>query len=150
MTNALNLVRDVSIAAEIVATTLIPVLHVAGNDVTLVATGTTPGIGIAVVLSPRDDSYGVVLMTANRVVTADARTEAAALLFPTTAAVTGNVLLQTGATGDGYVVPALMMAGEQAAKIEVAANVIHASAAIAPARASVPATTSWNFLNTVG
>ena len=37
----------------------------------------------------------------------------------------------------------------QAAKIEVTANVVHASTLIAPARVSVPAT-SWNFMNTVG
>ncbi|MGA3398930.1 MAG: DUF6519 domain-containing protein [Acetobacteraceae bacterium] len=150
MTNALNLVRDVSIAAELVGTTLTPVLHLAGNDVTLVATGATPGVGIAVVLSPRDAAFGMVLLTANRVVTADANTEAAAILFPTAAAVTGNVLLQTGATTTKATVPAFMLAAETTAKIEVAANVIHTTASIAPARASLPATTTWNFLNTVG
>jgi hypothetical protein len=43
-----------------------------------------------------------------------------------------------------------MLAAETTAKIEVAANVIHTTASIAPARASLPATTTWNFLNTVG
>lgn len=148
MTNALNLVRDVSISAEIVGTTLVPVLHVSGNDVTLIGTGTTPGVGIAVVLSPRDNESGMVLMTANRVVTADTNTEAAAILFPTTAAVTGNVFLQTGSAKAA--VPAFMLAAEAVAKIEVTANVIHTGAAIFPARANAAPTTSWNFLNTVG
>ncbi len=150
MTNALNLVRDVSVAAEVLGTTLTPVLHISGNDVALIATGTTPGVGIAMVLSPRDNAFGVVLMTANRVVTADPITEAAAMLFPTTAAVTGNVFIQAGAITDRRTVPAFMLIGETAARIEVAANIIHTTSAIVPARANTAPTTTWNFLNTVG
>jgi hypothetical protein len=145
---ALDQVRDMSIAAELAGVTLAPVLHLSGNDVALIATQTTPGVGIAVVLSPGAGG-GTVLMTANRVVTADSRTEAAALLFPTVAAVTGNVFLQTGAISQP-VIPAFMLTAEAAAQIEATANVIHFAALIAPARSNAAATTTWNFLNTVG
>ena len=49
-----------------------------------------------VVLSPRDES-GTVLLTANRVITADTRTIAAGVLFPAAEAVTGNIFVQVGA-----------------------------------------------------
>jgi hypothetical protein len=147
--SALDMVRDTSIAAEIAGTRLAPVLHIAGNDVSLIATGTTPGVGIAVVLAPRDDATGMVLMTANRVVTADTRTEAAAILFPVVAAVTGNVFLQTG-DATKPLIPGFMLVAEGMAKIEVTANVIHNAAAILPARANPAATNTWAFLNTSG
>ena len=145
---ALNQVRDMSIAAELAGVTLTPVLHLTGNDVALIATQTTPGVGIAVVLSPGTGG-GTVLMTANRVVTADTRTEAAAILFPTVAAVTGNVFLQTGDLTQP-VIPAFMLTAEAGAMIEATANVIHFAALVAPARSNAAATTTWNFLNTVG
>jgi hypothetical protein len=148
LNNALNQVRDMSIAAELAGVTLVPVLHLTGNDVALIATQTTPGVGIAVVLSPGSGG-GTVLMTANRVVTPDTRTEAAAILFPTVAAVTGNVFLQTGDLTQP-VIPAFMLAAEAAAMIEATANVIHFAALVAPARSNAAATTTWNFLNTVG
>lgn len=148
LNTALNQVRDMSIAAELAGVTLLPVLHLSGNDVALIATQTTPGVGIAVVLSPGGGG-GTVLMTANRVVTPDTRTEAAAILFPTVAAVTGNVFLQTGEISQP-VIPALMLAAEAAAQIEATANVIHFAALVAPARSNAAATTTWNFLNTVG
>jgi hypothetical protein len=105
-------------------------------------------VGIAVVLSPGAGG-GTVLMTANRVVTADTRTEAAAILFPTVAAVTGNVFLQTGELTQP-VIPAFMLTAEAGAMIEATANVIHFAALVAPARSNAAATTTWNFLNTVG
>jgi len=112
------------------------------------ATTTVPGIGIAVVLSPRDES-GTVLLTANRVLTADARTIAAALLYPAVAAVTGNAFVQTGAGTQGAA-PAFVSIAEPIARIEVMANVIIDGALIVPARATSAPATSWNFLNTVG
>jgi hypothetical protein len=148
LNNALNQVRDMSIAAELAGVTLLPILHLSGNDVALIATQTTPGVGIAVVLSPGAGG-GTVLMTANRVVTADTRTEAAAILFPTVAAVTGNVFLQTGELTQP-VIPAFMLTAEAGAMIEATANVIHFAALVAPARSNAAATTTWNFLNTVG
>jgi hypothetical protein len=105
-------------------------------------------VGIAVVLSPGAGG-GTVLMTANRVVTPDTRTEAAAIMFPTVAAVTGNVFQQTGAISQP-VIPAFMLTAEAAAQIEATANVVHFAALIAPARSNAAATTTWNFLNTVG
>jgi hypothetical protein len=145
---SLTLVQDVAVAAEVAGTKLTPVLHIAGNDVALAATGAAPGVGVAVVLSPRDNLGGTVLMTANRVVTADARTEAGAILYPAVAAVTGNVFLQTG-DSPRPPIPGFMLLAEATARIEVMANVVHSPAVIAPARTQLP-TTSWAFLNTSG
>jgi hypothetical protein len=148
MQQALILVQNVGIDAEIVGYTQRPVLHIAGNDITLVATGTTPGIGIGVVFSPRDEA-GTLLLTANRVMTADSQTVAAGVLFPAVAAVTGNVLIQNGAQTDTSA-PALGVVSERTALVEVVANVVHAKATVVPPRATSAPTSSWNFLNTVG
>jgi hypothetical protein len=142
----LKVVNDIAIAAELQGYIQRPVLHVAGNDIALVSAGTTPGVGIAIVFSPRDES-GTVLLTANRVTTPDTSTMAAALLFPTIAAVTGNVLVQSGSETNA-VAPCFGLLAE-AAEFEVMANVIHATAIVLPARSNAAATTSWNFLNTV-
>jgi len=151
---SLDMVQEIAITAEAaVAIKAAPVRHISGNDVSLAsieanATTTVPGIGIAVVLSPRDES-GTVLLTANRVLTADARTIAAALLYPAVAAVTGNAFVQTGAGTQGAA-PAFVSIAEPIARIEVMANVIIDGALIVPARATSAPATSWNFLNTVG
>ncbi len=148
LTHALNAVRDVSLASEIAGVTLKPVLHLAGNDVTLIPTQGTPGVGIGIVFAARKDA-GTVLLSANRVITADVKTEAAGILFPTVAAVTGNVFMQTGSAGQAGAVPGFMLVAESG-EIEVTGNVIHAGATIAPARSNPAPTNTWNFLNTVG
>jgi hypothetical protein len=155
LVKSLDVVREISLAAAAAGAALAPILHISGNDVGLASAGLVladgspalPGIGIAVVLSPRDES-GTVLLTANRVLTADPQTRAAALLYPAAAAVTGNVLMQTGAQAQGSV-PAFLLFAEQGAAFEVMANVIVANALIHPlARSTSAPTTSWNFLNT--
>jgi len=145
---SLQMVNEISIAAEVAGYIQTPVLHIAGNDVTLASTGTTPGVGIGIVFSPRDES-GTVLLTANRVTTQDTGTAAAAILFPTIAAVTGNVLIQTGST-TGTVAPSFALLAERTAAIEVTANVIHASAIVFPPRNNTAPVTNWNILNTTG
>jgi hypothetical protein len=148
MQAALNTVRDVSIDAEINGYTQTPVLHISGNDITLVGTQTTPGIGIGVVFSPNDEE-GTVLLTANRVTTADTRTMAAGLLYPSAAAVTGNVLLQIGERAESSVA-ALGVVAEKNAELEVTANIVHFRTTLFPPRANSSGTTTWDFLNTVG
>jgi hypothetical protein len=144
---ALQSIRDVSVAAEIVGFTQTPVLHLSGNDITLASTAGTPGIGIGIVFSPRDES-GTVLLTANRVTTPDVGTSAAAVLFPAVATVTGNAFIQAKKEAQ-TAAPALVFLAERLAVFEVAANVIFANAIILPARSNPGATTAWNFLNTV-
>jgi hypothetical protein len=158
LAKSLDTVQDISIAATIVSGTNVPVLHISGNDVRLVstvqaaagaATGATtavPGVGIGIVLPAREVA-GAVLLTANRVVTADARTTAAGVLFPATAAVTGNLFIETGAEKGSP--PAFALVAERTAAIEVAANVSIASELIFPPRSTAAAATSWDFLNTV-
>ena len=154
LVKSLDVVREISLAAAAAGGALAPILHISGNDVGLASVGLVladgspalPGIGIAVVLSP-DDESGTVLLTANRVLTADPRTTAASVLYPAAAAVTGNVLMQTGAQPQGLV-PAFLLFAEQGAAFEVMANVIVANALIFPARSTSAPTNSWNFLNT--
>jgi hypothetical protein len=148
---SLGTVQEIALAAELAAKEMTPVLHISGNDVTLVSTeaAAMPGIGIAVVLSPNDQT-GTVVMAANRVLTADVRTIAAATLFPAAAAVTGNTFMQPAANA-GNPAPAFLSFAQASAKVEVMANVIVTASLILPARAGPPpSATSWNFLNTVG
>jgi hypothetical protein len=147
MEQSLQAVREISISAEVAGHLQTPVLHLSGNDIALVNTAATAGIGIGIVFSPRDES-GTVLVTANRVMTSDLRTSAAAILFPAIAAVTGNVLVQSG-TKSATTAAAFVLLAEASARLEVMANVIHANAVILPARSNSGATTSWNFVNTV-
>ena len=129
-----------------------PVLHISGNDVTLAAVAATalPGVGIAVVSSEREHPAAV-LLTANRVLTADARTVAGSIINPATAAVTGNVFMQTSGPAGVANAPAFMLLSDGGIPFEVAANVIHTTSIITPSqRASPPATASWDFLNGVG
>jgi hypothetical protein len=144
---SLQTVREISIAAEVAGHLQTPVLHLSGNDVTLVNTETTPGIGIGIVFSPRDES-GTVLLTANRVTAPNLGTSAAAILFPAIAAVTGNVFVQASAK-IATVAAAFTLLAQQTSEIEVAANVIHTSAIVFPARSNTGPAANWNFLNTV-
>ena len=146
----LDAVRAVSVDAEINGETLAPVLHIAGNDVSLIATGGTAGVGIAVLFSISNVSH-TALMTANRVLVPDTNTVAGAVVVPNFAAVTGNVFLQPAAVaGTAGPTPAFVMLGAATAHIEVSANVIVNTAAVLPARSTAAATTSWPFLNTIG
>jgi len=140
--------QEIAISAEVADTVVPPVLHISGNDVSLAAVDAKlmPGVGIATVFSPRDES-GTVLLTGNRVVTADVRTSAGAVLFPTAAAVTGNMFMQTG---DARAQAAAFVSlSEFTAPVEVIGNVIVTTSLIVPARTGAAATTSWDFLNTV-
>jgi hypothetical protein len=149
---SLATLQGIAIAAEMSDTVVPPVLHISGNDVSLAAVDATlaPGIGIAAIFSPRDEN-GTVLLCANRVLTADPRTTAAAVLFPTAEAVTGNVFMQP--TGEGAKErtqsPAFVSLAEASVPVEVMGNVIVVASFILPVRASSAATTSWDFLNTV-
>jgi hypothetical protein len=99
---ALDAVQQISLAAELSAAIPIqPVVHLSGNDVTLVALDPklTAGVGIAVIFSPREES-GTVLMTANRVLAPDTRTVAGAVFYPAAAAVTGNIFAQVQVVGN--------------------------------------------------
>jgi hypothetical protein len=148
---ALDAVQQISFAAELAAAiTIQPVMHVSGNDVTLAAVdpNVAAGVGIAVIFSPRDAS-GAVLMTANRVFTADTRTVAGAVFYPATAAVTGNVFVQVGGVF-APPAPALDMLSEPGAHVEAMANVVVTTALIVPARTSPAPSPDWSFLNTVG
>jgi hypothetical protein len=129
---SLQAVREISIAAEVAGHLQTAVLHLSGNDVTLTTTATTPGIGIGIVFSPRDEA-GTVLLTANRVTTPNLGTTAAAILFPTIAAVTGNVFIQGLAKSDP-IAPGFVMLAERISAVEVMANAIFASAIILPGR----------------
>jgi hypothetical protein len=144
---SLQAVREISIAAEVAGHLQTAVLHLSGNDVTLTTTATTPGIGIGIVFSPRDEA-GTVLLTANRVTTPNLGTTAAAILFPTIAAVTGNVFIQ-GLTKSDPIAPGFVMLAERISAVEVMANAIFASAIILPERNATAPTPSWNFVNTV-
>ena len=151
---SLDMVQEIAIAAEVAGGEKVPVLHISGNDVTLTSTdvasgkalATLPGIGISVVFSPRDQA-ATVLLTANRVLTGDIHTTAAAILWPATAAVTGNIFMQPRRDTP---VRAFVLNANRGADIEVMANVIVSGAQILPARPTVPPTASWNFFNTVG
>lgn len=148
---ALETVQQISLAAELAAAiTIQPVMHVSGNDVTLAAVdpNIASGVGIAVIFSPRDAS-GTVLMTANRVFTADIRTVAGAVFYPAIAAVTGNVFVQIGGVF-APPTPALDMLSEPGTRVEAMANVIVTTALIVPARTSPAPSPDWSFLNAVG
>ena len=151
MLASLDTLNEIAITAELAAVDVVPVLHVSGNDVSLAAapqTQQSPPAGIQVILSPGNQS-STVLMTANRVLTADGRSSAASLAFPVAAAVTGNVFMQTGVEFKPFA-PAFSAQTDPGAPIEVMANVIHIHAKIVPARTVTAPTTDWNFLNTVG
>ncbi|HET7882636.1 MAG TPA: DUF6519 domain-containing protein [Acetobacteraceae bacterium] len=147
MLQAIASVRDVAIQAAVVGITQLPGLHISGNDVVLGVTGGTAGLGIGAVFQP-GDATTTVLVSGNRVVTADLRTAAAALLYPAAATVNGNMFVQRGG-GDGRG-PALLVLTEESAKVAVTGNVVHVSDLILPARGNAGLATNWNFLNTVG
>ena len=150
-------VQAVAVAAQIANIALTAAVHIQNNDITLAKiniaavqknNAAPPGIGIAVIMSPRDD-VGMVLLSGNRVVCPDVRTSAATLFFPTEAAVTGNVLIHpSGATGT-YNRTVFTSVGLESGSYAYAGNVFRSGAFITPPRASAAATTDWDFLNTV-
>ena len=150
-------VQAVAVAAQIANITLTAAVHIQNNDIALAKiniaaaqknTTAPPGIGIAVIMSPRDD-VAMVLLTGNRVICPDVRTSAATLFFPTEAAVTGNVMIHpTSATGS-FSHAVFTSVGLQGGSYAYAGNVFRSGAFITPPRASAAATTDWDFLNTV-
>ena len=145
---ALNAIDAIALAAETAAPPLTPALRIDANEVTLAATGGTPGVGLAVVLA-LGGQPGSVLVGGNRVVVPDGNTAACALLFPLAATVTGNLFSQLAAGRAGVPAAASLVVVAESGLLEVAGNVIHPSSYVLPARATTAATGSWEFLNTV-
>jgi hypothetical protein len=150
---ALDAIQKISLAAELAAAIQVqPVVHVSGNDVSLtVFDPNTGGVGLAVAFSPNEES-GTVLMTANRVSTADANSVAGAVFYPAAAAVTGNIFVQApgGSVFGGAAIPAFEMLSMNDAHVEAMANVIVGRAQITPARTAPAPSPDWSFLNAGG
>jgi hypothetical protein len=153
LARALDALQQISLAAELsLGDQIQPVVHICGNDVSLAPVAdqqSADGPGIAVIFSPKEAS-GTVLITANRVLTGDARAVAGAVWYPAIAAVTGNVFAQTG--GDVFgrtAIPAFEMLSNDA-HVEAMANVIIGRAMITPARTAPAPSPDWSFLNAVG
>lgn len=147
---ALGNLDAIAVAADLSSFTLDPVLHVRDNDISLITPGANldPGVGIAILFS-LEQAQGTTMLDGNRVVTPDGRTVAAALMFPTFAAVNANILAQPGVLREATA-PALLLTAEQTSHVEVVGNVIHLRPLITPARNSSAATTTWDFMNTEG
>ena len=150
-------VQAVAVAAQLANITLTAAVHIHNNDIALAKTNIAavqknsvapPGIGIAVIMSPRDD-VGMVLLTANRVICPDSRTSAATLFFPTEAAVTGNVMIHPTVAQGTFNHSVFTAVGLQGGSYAYAGNVFRSGAFITPPRAATGATTDWDFLNTV-
>jgi hypothetical protein len=137
-----------AVAAELTERQLTPALRFADNEVTLTSDVTTPWVGIGAILSP--DEPGSVLVNGNRVVVPDATTAACGMLFPAGAVVTGNLFAQLAAAPEGANATGSLILVTNSPAIMVSANVISRSEQVLPARTTQAATTSWEFLNTVG
>jgi Family of unknown function (DUF6519) len=152
LSRALDALQQISLAAELSLVDQIhPVVHLCGNDVSLAPVAdqqSADGPGIAVIFPQGEDS-ATVLMTANRVLTGDARAVAGAVWYPAIAAVTGNIFAQTSDPLRGAAAPAFQMLSANDARVEVMANVIVGRAMISPARTAPAPSPDWSFLNTV-
>jgi Family of unknown function (DUF6519) len=148
---ALAQVNRVAVAVQLDARPVIAVLHIENNDIALLKMGpnTLPGVGIAVLRSPQDDT-SMIVMTGNRVICADERSLAAALFFPTMATVTGNMFLHSEPTvvigGPGGRV--FSSIGLETGAYAYAGNVFYTGAYTFPARTTPQPTPDWSFLNT--
>jgi hypothetical protein len=131
---------------------LVPVLHITGNDVELVAAeGTSLGLsfaGLDVVLT--GPQIGQVLVANNRFATPSSGVRAALVtLRPGQAVISGNLFTQ-GIEKAATALPCLAVQVPTGTFI-VMANVVHGQATVQPDRpAPVPPATSWEFLNAVG
>jgi hypothetical protein len=138
----------ISAGVELYEVKLTPALRIEDNEVTLTSNVTTPWVGIGVVLSL--DEPGSVMISGNRVAVPDASIMACALLLPAAAVVEGNLLAQLAlAPAATQPLPCLMLLTTSPA-IMVGSNMISFVELVLPARTSQAATTSWEFLNTVG
>ena len=149
---AVDHLNSLSVTAE--ATSFIPVspaLHIQDNDVVLASVEgkAAAGIGIAVLLSPKDE-VGMVLLSGNRVVCADTATAAVGVLFPAFLTVSANMLVQPPHNPTVFNAPALIVYTLQGALNAVTGNVIRSGAVIAPPRTAPAPSPDWAFLNTVG
>jgi hypothetical protein len=138
----------VAVAAELRERQLTPALRFTDNEVTLTSGMTTPWVGIGAILSP--DEPGSVIVSGNRVVVPDATTAACGMLFPAGAVVTGNIFAQLAAAPEGATATWSLILITNSPAIMVSANVIGFFELVLPARTTQAATTSWEFLNTVG
>jgi hypothetical protein len=140
----------IAVNAQLVAKKVTAVLHVEANDITLVdtAANAAPGVGIAIVRSPDDDT-SMVLLNGNRVVCGDSRTVGASLTFATMVTATGNMLVHpTG--NDKREVPVFISLGVEGGHYAINGNLFQRGARIFPAR-TAPAPDPvdyWPFLNT--
>jgi hypothetical protein len=139
------------VAVQLDASPVIAVLHIENNDITLLKMGPNaiPGVGVAVLRSPQDDT-SMIVMTGNRIVCADVRSLAAALFFPTLATVTGNMFIHSEPTvvigGPGQRV--FSSIGLETGAYAYTGNVFVSGAYIVPARTAPQPTPDWSFLNT--
>ena len=149
---ALGHLDVIAIAADLVSFALDPVLHIRDNDIALIAPGGKlgPGIGVCLLFSLERRDVGTAMLDGNRVLTPDAQTVAAGLLFPAFAAVNANVLVQPTLVREGNLAPAFILMADKASRFEVVGNVIRARMLITPPRSNGAATTTWDFMNTEG
>ncbi|WP_068076547.1 DUF6519 domain-containing protein [Novosphingobium lentum] len=145
-------VEAVSVAAQLATRHVTAVLHIANNDIALVATDAkaAPGIGIAILRSPQDDT-SMVMLSSNRVVCADNRTLAGTLFFPTMATVTGNMMAHpTSNTGTSGQLPVFIAIGLEGGHYAYNGNVFSRGATILPPRTFPQPDPKdfWPFLNT--
>jgi hypothetical protein len=138
----------VAVAAELSERQLSPALRFTDNEIALNSNIMTPWVGIGALLSP--DEPGSVIVSGNRVVVPDATTAACGMLFPAGAVVTGNIFAQLAAAPDGANATWSVILVTASPAIMVSANVIGFFELVLPARTTQAATTSWEFLNTVG
>jgi hypothetical protein len=135
----------ISLAAEVAVPALTPALRIGDNEVTL----TTGGIddewgGIVAILST--SQLASVIVNGNRVLVPNGNMPACAVEAAATV-VTGNLFLQPAATFAPATVSCLIVMGTE---IMVSANVAFPGEMIIPQRTAQAATTSWDFLNTLG
>jgi hypothetical protein len=99
-------------------------------------------------LSP--DAPNSVMVSGNRVMVPDNTTAACGLLFPLGAVVTGNLFVQKALTTDGAATEPCLILMTTSPAIDVSANVTTHGELVLPVRSTPAATTTWEFLNTVG
>ena len=86
-------------------------------------------------MSSEREHPAAVLLSANRVLTADTRTVAGSIINPAGGvAVTGNVFMQTSGPAGVANAPAFMLLSDGGIPFEVAANVIHTTSIITPSQ----------------
>jgi hypothetical protein len=132
-----------SIVAEAYEPQLVPALRITDNEISLGTVSTW--IGIAMIQSP-SDAMTTLVVTGNRVSVPDVNSIACGILFPSAASISGNMFLQLG--GFEKSAKAALIAISQTGILQIGANVVRFEEFILPAR-TPPATTSWDFLNTV-